>query len=70
MKPTKCPAKEKKVRQEPIKFDGLLSEARKVKKRGGKKAKSKSQDSKFCFLRMPELTFCNQKAAKLTSFPR
>ena len=46
MKPTKCPAREKKTRQE------------KRKKKGGEKAKSKSQDccvSKFCFLRMPEL---------------
>ena len=52
MKPTKCPAKEKKMRQE------------KRKKKGGEKAKSKSQDccvtfkpqnSKFCFLHMPEL---------------
>ena len=52
MKPTECPAREKK------------NEARKAKKRGGEKAKSKSQDrcvtfkpkiSKFCFLRMPEL---------------
>ena len=52
MKPTKCPAREKKMRQE------------KRKKKGGEKAKSKSQDccvtfkpkiSKFCFLRMPEL---------------
>ena len=42
-KPTKCPAREKKMRQE------------KRKKRGGEKAKSKSQDSKFCFLRIPEL---------------
>ena len=48
MKPTKCPAREKK------------NEARKEKK-GGEKAKSKSQDCcgtykpKFCFLRMPEL---------------
>ena len=32
MKPTKCPAREKKMRQE------------KQKKRGGEKAKSKSQD--------------------------
>ena len=32
MKPTKCPAREKKMRQE------------KRKKRGGEKAKSKSQD--------------------------
>ena len=32
MKPTKCPAREKKMRQE------------KRKKKGGKKAKSKSQD--------------------------
>ena len=40
MKPTKCPAREKKMRQE------------KRKKKGGEKAKSKS---KFCFLRMPEL---------------
>ena len=32
MKPTKCPAREKK------------SEARKAKKKGGEKAKSKSQD--------------------------
>ena len=47
MKPTKCPARGKKMRQE------------KRKKKGGEKAKSKSQDccvtSKFCFLRMPEL---------------
>ena len=49
MKPTKCPAREKKMRQE------------KRKKKGGEKAKSKSQDCcvtfkpKFCFLRMPEL---------------
>ena len=52
MKPTKCPAKEKK------------NEAGKVKKRGGEKTKGESQDccvtfkppnSKFCFLRMPEL---------------
>ena len=43
MKPTKCPAREKKMRQE------------KQKNKGGEKAKSKSQDSKFCFLRMPEL---------------
>ena len=48
MKPTKCPAKEKK------------NEARKVKKRGGEKAKDccvtlKPKNSKFCFLRMPEL---------------
>ena len=52
MKPTKCPAREKKMRQE------------KPKKRGGEKAESKSQDcrvtfkpqnSKFCFLRMSEL---------------
>ena len=49
MKPTKCPAREKKMRQE------------KRKKKGGEKAKSKSQDCcvtfkpKLCFLRMPEL---------------
>ena len=52
MKPTKCPARGKKMRQD------------KRKKRGGEKAKSKSQDccvtfkpknSKFCFLRIPEL---------------
>ena len=46
MKPTKFPAREKKMRQE------------KRKKRGEEKAKSKSQDccvSKFCFLRMLEL---------------
>ena len=54
MKPTKCPAREKKMRQE------------KRKKRGGEKAKSKSQDCcvtfkpknydlKICFLHMPEL---------------
>ena len=47
MTPTKCPAREKKMRQE------------KQKKRGGEKTKSKSQDccviSKFCFLRMPKL---------------
>ena len=52
MKPTKCPAKEKK------------NGARRAKKEGGEKAKTKSQDccvtfkpknSKFCFLRMPEL---------------
>ena len=47
MKPTKCPAKEIKMRQE------------KRKKKGGEKAKSKSQDCcvtfKFCFLRMPKL---------------
>ena len=46
MKPTKCPAREKKIRQE------------KRKKKWGEKAKSKSQDccvTKFCFLRMPEL---------------
>ena len=63
MKPTKCPAREKKMRQE------------KRKKRGGEKAKSKSQDccvtfkpknSKFCFLRMPELRILHldQKAVK------
>ena len=59
MKPTKCPAREKKMRQE------------KRKKKGGEKAKSKSQaktavsllnpKTKFCFLRMPELlklVFC------------
>ena len=40
MKPTKCPAREKKMRQE------------KRRKKEGEKAKSKSQD---CFLRMPEL---------------
>ena len=53
MKPTQCPAQEKKMRQE------------KWKKRGGEKAESKSQDclsllnpkttSKCCFFRMPEL---------------
>ena len=49
MKPTKCPAREKKVRQE------------KRKKREGEKGKNKSQDCcvtfkpNFCFLRMPEL---------------
>ena len=46
IKPTKFPAREKKMRQE------------KRKKRGEEKAKSKSQDccvSKFCFLRMLEL---------------
>ena len=49
MKPTKRPAREKKMRRE------------KRKKKGGEKAKSKSQDCcvtlkpKFCFLRMPEL---------------
>lgn len=51
MRPTKCLANEK--------YD-----ARKAKKEGGEKAKSKSEDccvtfkpknSKFCFLRMPEL---------------
>ena len=58
MKPTKCPAREKKMRQE------------KRKKKGGERAKSKSEDCcvtfkpknlKFCFLRMPELSkliFC------------
>ena len=35
MKPTKCPAREKKMRQE------------KQKKRGGEKEKSKSQDFLF-----------------------
>ena len=71
MKPTKCPAREKKMRQE------------KRKKKGGEKAKSKSQDccvtfkpknemSKFCFLRMPELRkrislHLDQKAAKCTT---
>ena len=54
MKPTKCPARAKKMRQE------------KRKKRGGEKAKSKSQDCynvtfkpknhhEICFLHMPEL---------------
>ena len=52
MKPTKCPAREKNMRQ------------KKRKRRRGGKANSKSQDccvtfkhqnSKFCFLHMPEL---------------
>ena len=43
MKPTKCPAREKKIRQE------------KWKKRGAEKAKSKSQDGCDIFLRMSEL---------------
>ena len=54
IKPTKCPAREKKMWKE------------KGQKRGGEKEKSKSQDcymspsnpktiSKFCFLLMPEL---------------
>ena len=62
MKPTKCPATDKKMRQE------------KRKKRRGEKAKSKSEDycvtflvlnpktiSKLCFLCMPKLSkliFC------------
>ena len=41
MKPTKCPAREKKMRQE------------KRKKRGGEKAKSKSQDC--CVTFKPEI---------------
>ena len=40
MKPTKCPAREKKMRQE------------KRKKRGGEKAKSKSQD--YCVTFKPK----------------
>ena len=56
MKPTKCQAREK-------------NEARKERKKGGEKAKSKSQDccvtSKFCFLCMPELL--DPKAAKCTT---
>ena len=60
MKPTKCPAREKK------------NEARKVKKRGGEKAKGKVKTAvsllnpktilKFCFLYIPELRkliFCS-----------
>ena len=54
MKPTKCPAKEEKMKQE------------KLKRRGGEKVKGKSQDyymsllnpktiSKFCFMCKPEL---------------
>ena len=40
MKPTKCPAKEKK------------NEAKKLKKRGGEKAKSRTQD---CCLPVPKI---------------
>ena len=41
MKPTKCPSREKKMRQE------------KRKKKGGEKAKSKSQDCNFAFCACP-----------------
>ena len=46
MKPTKCPAKEKKRKQE------------KRKKRGGEKAKSKSQDCCVTFKPKNYLKFC------------
>ena len=69
MKPTKCPAREKK------------NEARKVKKRGGEKAKGKVKTAvsllnpktilKFCFLYIPELRKLilqlDQKAVKCTT---
>ena len=47
MKPTKCPAREKKMRQE------------KRKKKGGEKAKSKSQDCRnFAFCACPNFASC------------
>ena len=60
MKPTKCPAKEKKKRRQE---KGEEREERKRKVR---------TISKFCFLRMPELrklifSHLNQKAAKCTT---
>ena len=69
MKPTKCPVREKKMRQE------------KRKKRGGEKAKSKSQDCRVTF-KTPKLEIwlsahartsqadilhLDQKAAKCTT---
>ena len=55
MKPTKCPAREKKMRQE------------KGKKRGGEKEKSKSQDSRTLQANALHL---DQKAAKCTTCKR
>ena len=69
MKPTKCPAREKKMRQE------------KRKKRGGEKAKSKSQDCCVTFkpknpkfllsahnrTSQAKIVHLDQKAAKCTT---
>ena len=66
MKPTKCPAREKKMRQE------------KRKKKGGKKAKSKSQDCCVTFkpknllsaharTLQADILHLDQKAAKCTT---
>ena len=62
MKPTKCPAREKKMRQE------------KRKKRGGEKAKSKSQDccveillSAHARTSQADILHLDQKAAKCTT---
>ena len=59
MKPTKCPAREKKMRQE------------NHKKREGEKAKSKSQVEIFLFAHAPTLQanilHLDQKSAKCTT---
>ena len=66
MKPTKCPAREKKMRQE------------KRKKKGGEKAKSKSQDCCVTFnleillsaharTSQADILHLDQKAAKCTT---
>ena len=60
MKPIKCPAREKQ------------HEAGKAKKRGGEKAKSKSQDCRFTFKlqKLPQIfafCACHDKAVNCTT---
>ena len=65
MKPTKCPAREKKM-------------SKKSEKRGEPERKGKVKvktavlllNPKFCFLRMPELLHLDQKAVKCTTGKR
>ena len=71
MKPTKCPAREKKNEARKAKKEGRR-ETRKVKVKTAVSLLNPKTISKFCCLRMPELRklmFCiwNQKAAKCTT---